>query len=174
MHCKTPETADRSGNAMKTLKILVILLLSLHGLHAYAGLKTGAQAPSFSLAGLDGKQYSLEQLRANGPVMLVFWTTDCVYCYMHVSDFNRLQQQYRDKGFTIAAINFAGEHAQEIREYKNDNKLEYLLLADRLKNIDVAQAYKVIGSPTIVLVAQNGKVLFYGHSIPDLAKWLKH
>ncbi len=152
------------------VSILFIIAISIN---AHAALKAGTQAPPFTLKSLDGKQVSLKNLRAKGPVMLVFWTTECVYCFMHIGELNELQEKYRDKGFTIAAINFAGEHEQEVREYVSDNGLKYLMLTDRLKNIDVAQAYKVIGTPTIVLIAPDGKILTYGYSIPDLTRWIK-
>ena len=62
--------------------------------------------------------------------------------------------------------------AKAISEKGTDNDVQYLVLADRLNNIDVAEAYKVIGSPTIVMVAPDGKILSYGHKIPDMAKWI--
>jgi len=158
---------------MKILKVLIVLIIGAASYNVHAGLKAGTQAPSFTLGSLDGNQVSLKSLRAKGHVMLVFWTTECVYCFMHIGELNELQSKYQDKGFTIAAINFAGEHEQEVREYVSDNGLKYLTLTDRLKNIDVAQAYKVIGTPTIVLIAPDGKILSYGYSIPDLKKWLK-
>jgi len=152
---------------------VIIFVIATVSVNAHAALKTGTQAPPFTLQSLDGKQVTLKSLRAKGHVMLVFWTTECVYCFMHIGELNDLQEKHRDKGFTIAAINFAGEHEQEVREYVSDNGLKYLMLTDRLKNIDVAQAYKVIGTPTIVLIAPDGKILSYGYTLPDLTKWVK-
>jgi len=158
---------------MKILRLVILLIFAVASNNAHAGLKAGSQAPPFSLKSLDGKIVSLGSLLAKGHVMLVFWTTECVYCFMHIGELNELQEKYRAKGLTIAAINFAGEHEQEVREYVSENGLKYLMLVDRLKNIDVAQAYKVIGTPTIVLIAADGKILNYGYSIPDLNKWIK-
>lgn len=151
---------------------IILMIFTVFCTNAHAVLNVDDQAPSFTLKSLDGDQVSLKSLRSSGLVMLVFWTTECVYCYMHIKDFNELQEKYRDKGLTIAAINFAGEHEQEVRDYVSENKLKYLMLTDRLKNIDVAQHYEVIGTPTIVLVSRDGKILFYGYNIPDLKKWI--
>jgi len=137
-----------------------------------ATLKPGDIAPEFSLPSLEKKTVSLTGLRAKGHVMLVFWETQCVYCYSHINDFNALQKKY-PKALTIAGINFLGEYPEDIQEYATDNNVKYLLLADRLNNIDVAEAYKVIGSPTIVLIAPEGKILFYGHNIPDVSRWIE-
>lgn len=151
---------------------LCLILLSAFTVVNAAGLKPGEPAPGFSLKSLAGEQIALKDLLAKGHVMLVFWETQCVYCYAHIKDFNALQKQYKNKGLTIAAINFLGEYESEVREYVTDNDVQYLVLADRLNNIDVAEAYKVIGSPTIVMVAPDGKILSYGHKIPDMAKWI--
>ena len=135
-------------------------------------LKPGDLAPEFTLTALDKKSVSLKGLRSKGHVMLVFWETQCVYCYSHIKDFNALQKKHQDK-LTIAGINFLGEYPEEIQEYATNNQVEYLLLADRLNNIDVAEAYKVIGSPTIVLIDPDGKILSYGYEIPDVSKLMK-
>ena len=151
---------------------LCFVLLSAITAVGAAGLKPGEPAPGFSLKSLAGEQISLKDLLAKGHVMLVFWETQCVYCYGHIKDFNTLQKQYQNKGLTIAAINFLGEYESEVQEYVTDNNVQYLVLADRLNNIDVAEAYKVIGSPTIVMIAPDGKVLSYGHNIPNVSGWI--
>lgn len=151
----------------------LVLTLLLSAASSAAGLKTGDTAPAFTLKSLNGPPVSLDDLTAKGHVMLVFWETECVYCFMHIKDFNRLHELYQDKGLTIAAINFLGEHEEEVREYVSDNHLKYLMLTDRLKNIDVASDYKVFASPTILVVAPDKKILYYGHKIPDVDQWIK-
>lgn len=159
---------------MKMIKIAVfILTLCLSSPWVSAALKVGDTAPGFKLKSLNGPIVSLDDLTSKGHVMLVFWETECVYCFMHIKDFNKIHDQYQYKGLTIAAINFFGEHENEVKEYVNDNHLKYLMLTDRIKNIDVASDYKVLGSPTIVIVSPEQKVLYYGHKIPDLGQWIK-
>ena len=137
-----------------------------------ATLKVGEQAPNFNLKNLAGQMISLSSLLSKGHVMLVFWEPECVYCFSHIKDFNALQAKYTDKGFTIAAINFLGEYEDDVRSYAMDNNIQYMMLAERLNNIDVAEAYKVIGSPTIVVISPQGKILFYGYKLPDISQWL--
>jgi peroxiredoxin len=152
---------------MQALKSsLPVMLLLLFSLSTQAGLKLGQDAPSFELKSLDGKQVSLQDLTAKGHVMLVFWELECVYCFMHVKEFNALHRRYQNKGLTLAAINFLGEHENAVQEYVDTHSLEYLILADQVKNIDVAEQYKVIGSPTIVVISPAGKVVYYGHKLP--------
>lgn len=158
-------------------RYLIILLLSVTS-QVFAepvktGHKVGEQAPGFTLGSLTGEQYSLEQLTKQGHVLLVFWATECVYCYAHLADFKKLHTQYNENGLTLAAINIGGEYNPEIKEYVDDNKINYLILSDRLKNLDVAESYKVFGTPTMVLVSPKGKILYRGHKLPELDTWIK-
>ena len=154
--------------SVSTMLMLLGLVIPL----AHATLKTGNPAPEFTLKALNSGPVSLRELRSKGHVMLIFWETQCVYCYAHIKDFNALQKKFQGK-LTVAGINFLGEYPEEIQEYATDNGVEYLLLADRLNNIDVAEAYKVIGSPTIVLIAPQGNILYYGYQVPDVSHWIK-
>lgn len=155
--------------------ILTTLLLFLSSGLSYAetGHKVGQTAPGFALNSLASDRVTLNSLTAKGHVLLVFWATECVYCYAHIEDFNALHEQYHDKGLTVAAINIAGESEREVREYATDNGLKYLVLANRLDNLDVAEDYHVVGTPTLVLISPDNRVLFYAHNLPDVGKWLK-
>ena len=134
--------------------------------------KPGQTAPGFTLKKLNGGTTSLAELRKNGHVMLIFWEPNCVYCYAHLKEFNALHDKYYGKGLTLAGINFLGEYDEDVAEYVNNNGVKYLMLSDRLNNIDVAEAYKVLGSPTIVVIAPDGKIVYYGYKIPDVTQWL--
>ena len=155
---------------LSRLLIAILVLGSTTMTHA-GSLKPGDPAPPFRLPKLDGQIVSLKQLTSQGHVLLVFWELECVYCFSHIKDFNALQKKYQGR-LTIAGINFLGEYADEVREYAKNNGVHYTLLADRLNNIDVAEAYKVIGSPTMVLVSPQGRILYYGYKIPALEQWL--
>ena len=163
---------------LKTVRIFLIVVLMntimVSAARADIGYHVGDTAPGFTLKTLTGKKVSLDSLRQKGPVLLVFWATECVYCYSHISDFNALHDKYHNKGLTVAAINVAGEYDPEVAEYVRDNQLRYLVLSDRLNNIDAANAYHVVGTPTMVVVSPTGKVVYYGYDIPDVRQWLKN
>lgn len=154
----------------------MILLVSVMAIIARADTipKLGQSAPGFSLKTLAGTTVSLKQLIRKGPVMLVFYETSCVYCYSHIGDFNALHDKYHDQGLSILAINHVGEYISDIKDYARDNNLHYTVITDKLTSIDVAEAYHVVGSPTIVVVSTHGKIVFYGYTLPrDITKWLK-
>lgn len=152
--------------------LLAFLCFIFFQVNATVGYKVGNTAPDFKLKTLTGVTHSLLSLRKQGHVLLAFWAVECVYCYAHIKEFNRVHDEFKGK-LTVAAINIGGEYPIEVAEYVKDNKLKYLVLSERLNNLDVGESYHVLGTPTIVLVSPKGKVLFYGHRVPDLSKWIK-
>ena len=151
---------------------IIVLCFILFQAQATIGYKVGNTAPEFKLKTLAGTTHSLSSLRKKGHVLLAFWAVECVYCYAHIKEFNHAHERFKGK-LTIAAINIGGEYPVEVSEYVNDNGLKYLVLSERLNNLDVGESYHVLGTPTLVLVSPKGQVLFYGHRMPDLKKWLK-
>jgi len=135
--------------------------------------RPGDAAPDFTLKTLAGKPFTLSEALKHGHAMLIFYETQCVYCYSHIGDLNALHDRYHGKGLSIFAINFIGEPESTVKEYATDNGLKYQVALDYLNAIDVAEAYKVLGSPTIVLIAPDGKIVFYGYTLPDVTKWVK-
>ena len=163
---------------VKSLLLVAIFMFSVSVSHSAdkkpaVGYKVGQVGPEFKLKSLAGKTYTLESLRKKGHVMLAFWAVECVYCYAHVKDFNALHAKYNNKGLTIAAINIGAEYDDDIAEYVKDNNIKYLVLSNRLDNLDAGEAYHAVVTPTIVLVAPNGNVVYYGHTLPDLSKFIK-
>jgi len=149
------------------------LFLLATPVHAEVGHKVGMTAPGFSLKTVNGDTVTLKGLTQKGHVMLVFYETQCVYCYTHIPDFNALYDKYNGKGLSIIAINYIGELIPDVKSYARDNGLKYTVITDKLPSIDVAEAFHVVGSPTIVLIAPDGKVVYYGYTIPDVARWIK-
>jgi thiol-disulfide isomerase/thioredoxin len=105
-------------------------------------------------------------------VLLVFWATDCAYCRALLPDFKAAHARYGSQGLTVAAINIGAEHDKEVAEHVRRYGIDYLVLSDRVNNLGVAEAYEVMGTPTVVLVGRDGTVLYYGHKVPDLVPWL--
>lgn len=152
--------------------LIFLFCLVIFQAQATVGYKVGNTAPEFELKTLSATSHSLSSLRKKGHVLLAFWAVECVYCYAHIKEFNHAHDEFKDK-LTVAAINIGGEYPVEVTEYVKDNGLKYLVLSERLKNLDVGELYHVLGTPTLVLISPQGKVLFYGHRMPDLKRWLK-
>lgn len=159
---------------MKKYFLMSLLFFTIAMSARAGGLpRPGDVAPDFTLQTLAGGPFTLSESLKRGHVMLIFYETQCVYCYSHINDFKALHQKYNGRGLSMLAVNYIGESHSTVREYARDNELNYGIALDYLNAIDVAEAYKVVGSPTIVLIAPDGKIASYGYTLPDVAKWVK-
>ncbi len=156
---------------IKRLFIALTLTLGLLGAGAaaaFTGGHVGDTAPDFSLKDLDGKTVTLAQLRQSGYVLVIFWATDCPYCHHMLPDFKRVYHEYNGKGLTVAAIDIGLEGENGVQAYALQYDLPYLVLNQDDKKDDLRLDYDLVGTPTILLVAPDGKVTFRGHHLPDL------
>ena len=135
---------------------------------ASPGPRVGQIAPEFSSMDLKGNAYSLKKLREKGHVLVMFWSTRCHVCHALIPDLKRLNQAYKDKGVTLVAINVGFEDKDEVDDYVFENKLNYLVLNQDNTKGDIAEAYRLVGTPTFELIAPDGTVKYRGYRIPNL------
>jgi thiol-disulfide isomerase/thioredoxin len=116
-------------------------------------LKPGTPAPNFELESMDGKTVRLSDLKGK-PVFLDFWATWCGPCRRalpHTQDFSK---KYADKAH-ILAINLR-EDKEKVQAFMEQNKYTFRVLMDR--SGETADAYRVRGIPTFVVIDAEGKV----------------
>lgn len=158
-----------------SISFLLMLLLAMPAFAASAGIgpRVGQQAPEFSIPDMKGQAHSLKDLRDKGYVLIVFWSTRCHVCHALIPEFKRVHEQYDGKGLTLVAINVGFEDKSEVEDYIFENQLNYLVLNQDDSKGDIAEAYRLVGTPTMQLIAPDGKVKYRGHTIPNLADYLK-
>ena len=89
----------------------------------------GQLAPSFTLKDASGKSWSLDALRANGPVVLFFYPRDeSPICTREVCSFRDAHQDFVGAGATVVGISSDGEAAHA--SFARKQQLNYLLLSD--------------------------------------------
>ncbi len=157
-------------NVIARTCLLFVLGLTMTQVTATVGPAEGQQAPEFSLTNLQNQAQSLTDLRKDGHVLLVFWSTKCHVCHAMIPRFKEVHEKYGGKGLTLVAINVGFEDKEEVDDYVFEYMLDYLVLNDDNKKAQVAQAYRLVGTPTIQLIAPDGTVKYRGHRIPDLDK----
>jgi len=155
-------------------RVLLVITLGLTAatVLAASGPRVGETAPDFTLTDLSDKSHSLEELRKNGNVLLVFWSTKCHVCHAMIPQFKEIHAKYKDKGLTFVAINVGFEDKEEVDDYVFEYKLDYMVLNEDDKKAQVAEDYRLMGTPTIQLIAADGTVTYRGHRIPDLESLL--
>jgi len=141
---------------------------------AAIGPDLGQQAPGFSLENMkNNKTVTLSNLRKKGHVLLVFWSTKCHVCHVMLPQFKAVYKKYKNTKLTLAAINVGYENKEEVADYILQHDVPYLVLNKDKQKDYLAKAYKLVGTPTIKLVNPNGKIIYHGHKLPDLSKYLK-
>lgn len=140
---------------------------------AAANLKPGDAAPEFSLVDLGGRQHSLTALREKGPVLLFFWSTECGFCRVMAPQLQKLHAERTAAGLTVAGIDIDFKMRAEVEEFVRSRKLDFLILHGSLDNADAVEAYGVPGTPTLVLVGRDGRIVYYGHSLEQAVRQIR-
>jgi len=135
-----------------------------------ASLKPGDPAPEFNLPDLSGKKHTLAELRATGPVLLFFWSTECGFCRVMAPKLQKLYAARAASGLTVAGIDIDFNMREQVEAFVRERKLEFLILHGSLDNADAVEAYGVPGTPTLVLVGRDGRIVYYGHSLEEAAR----
>jgi peroxiredoxin Q/BCP len=92
-------------------------------------IQEGQQAPTFTLKDATGKAWTLDALRASGPVVLFFYPRDeSPICTREVCAFRDAHQDFADAGATVVGISSDGEAAHEA--FARKQRLNYVLLSD--------------------------------------------
>lgn len=125
------------------------------------GLSDGDQAPDFTVRTTAGEEYPLSSLRGR-VVLLNFWATWCGPCEREMPELQAVYDAYRDRGFTIIAINFE-ESAAQITAFAEERQLSFPLALDEEGKIH--ERYAIIGQPRTVILNENGVIIKTFHGI---------
>jgi len=163
---------------LKTILITCLLTLPLAGCGnagekeqsatpatAANGIMTGQRAPDFTLKDLNGKTFTLAELRDKKPVLLIFWATWCPACRQAMPYFAALHAQYAPRGLEIISINIASnDPLPRVQSFQEITKLPYRILYD--EKTDVSRLYAVFGIPTTMLIDRDGIIQYRGNALP--------
>jgi len=128
--------------------------------------KVGSLAPDFTLPvhGAFGKTFNLSEYSKDQPILLNFWTTWCPSCIAEIPKLNQITQNSKLGNLQVLGINIQ-ESDQTIRQFLTKKKVNFSILMDTQG--EVADLYGVAATPTIILLAKGGKILYYGFSLPS-------
>jgi len=126
-----------------------------------AVLSVGAQAPDFTLSGIDGKQYSLSAALKQGPLLAVFIQTACPICDLIMPYLNRLVEAYGGQGWQLWVISQDDQEASQ-RYAQRFGASFPLVVDDPADGWTVSRAYDPPATPTLFLIGPDGRVQFGG------------
>lgn len=122
----------------------------------------GNRAPEFRLPNLKGEYIALFKLVQEKPVLLVFWATWCPTCIEEIPTLNKWVDLFPD--LHIIGINVQ-ESPKRVEDFVEKRKMRYTILLDQEGT--VAEQYGLVGIPATILIAKDGKIIYYGFSLPD-------
>jgi peroxiredoxin len=133
-----------------------MFLSRLFGGRKMTTLDAGTTAPDFTLTGMDGKQFSLRQALARGPVVLAFFKVSCPICQLAFPFVERIYKAHGKGNVTIVGIsqNDRKETAAFVKEYG----LTFPVLLDDTKTYPVSNAYGLTNVPTVFWIGQGGSI----------------
>ena len=115
--------------------------------------KVGETAPNFSLYGLDGAAYELNDFIGH-PVVLNFWGSFCEPCVREMPLLQKKYEKYRDQGLVVLGVNL-DESTVTINNFIRGMNITFPILLD--KNV-VRKQYGVYNYPTTFFISRDGRI----------------
>lgn len=133
----------------------------------FMALEITSSPINFSLTGVDGKTYSLDNFQDKKYLAIIFSCNHCPYVVASEREFIELQNQYGDEGFQLVAINTnspnpdypADSYDNMVkRSVEKSFNFPYLDDADQ----SVSRKYGAGRTPEIFLYNENRKLVYHG------------
>lgn len=149
-------------------------------------MQQGDAAPAFSLAGIDGRTYSLEDFRGKKGIFVLFMCNHCPYVKARMDEVVSLHQEFGER-IAFVSINasdpdYSGEGLENMKAFAKEREMTFPYLMD--EDGAVAKAYGATCTPDPFLfeastssastlsgvewVNAEGKLVFHGKLVDAL------
>ncbi|MFH1847003.1 MAG: TlpA disulfide reductase family protein [Candidatus Omnitrophota bacterium] len=123
------------------------------------------KAPEFTLENMQGAEVRLsELLKDDKKVVLVFFTTWCVYCVREIPEVNNFYQQNMDKAH-VYGINIQ-ESKKKVEAFAESKGIKYPIIFDT--DGRVASLYGIRGIPAVIGIDKDGSLVYRGHNVEGM------
>ena len=113
------------------------------------------KARDFVLKDLSGRKFVLSENRGK-PVLIIFSTTWCPTCRSEIPLYRFFHNTYAGRGLVVINIDIQ-EPLDKVSRFAERYQLPYRVLLDETGL--VAEAYQIVGVPTLILIDQNGALI---------------
>ena len=133
-------------------------------------LKLGTKAHKFSLKGVDGKTYTLDNFADKKVLCIIFMCNHCPYVIAVQQRINQIAKDYADKSFALVAISSNDPETYPEDSFENmkiravEEGFIFPYLFDESQ--DIAREYDAVCTPDIYLFDEN-RILKYRGRIDD-------
>jgi peroxiredoxin len=147
---------------LRTLSGIFALVCVLTGSAMANDLKIGDAAPAFVATGVDGKEYSLEQISKDSEVVVVAFTCNqCPVAVAYEDRFIEFNETYKDKKVTFIAINCNSrtENLDAMKQRAEEKGFNFIYAFDESGKTATNYGAKV--TPELFVI-KDGKLAYHG------------
>ena len=119
-------------------------------------LKPGTTAPDFILPTMDGKQFSLRETLARGPVLAAFFKISCPVCQYAFPFLQRIHETHRNKNVTVVGI--SQNDKRDTAAFTKEYGMTFPILLDDTSSYPASNAYGLTNVPSIFWIAQDREI----------------
>lgn len=129
-------------------------------------ISLGEKAPSFNLTGVDNKEYSLDSFAGSEALLVIFSCNHCPYVKAYEDRIIDIQQDYKEKGLQVVAINsndaenYPEDSFEEMQKRSDERGFNFPYLYDKTQ--ETARAYGATHTPQLFLFDKERKLVYYG------------
>ena len=136
------------------LRRLLLIMLAMFSLSAFAGDETGQPAPRFRAKTTAGDQFNNASVKGK-VVLFEFWTTWCKYCEEEASLVDDIAKEFADKGLIVLAVDVL-EPDQKVKKYLAEHPRSVPIVLT--KDTNLAAMYNAQSYPIYVLIDREGNI----------------
>ena len=111
---------------------------------------------------IDGAQQTLQEMKGK-PVLVTFWSPNCLLCMKEVSQLNQLYHKHRGgEKFELLALSMYYDRPDLVIQTSAQSNMNYPVYFDLQKKLSEAFGH-IVATPTSFLLNSSGKIV-YQHS----------
>jgi peroxiredoxin len=119
-------------------------------------LTAGTAAPDFTLNSTDGKQFSLKEALARGPVVAAFFKVSCPVC-QYAAPF--LERVYRaNRKSNVAFVGISQDNLRDTRLFMEEYGVTFPVLMDDTTTYPVSNAYQLTNVPSVFWIGSDSEI----------------
>lgn len=137
------------------IKIFLLLIIAA----SLSFPQENKKAPSFTLENLNGKTSSLKSFLGEGPVLVSFWATWCKPCVEELSEYQKIYDEYKDKGMKMVAVSTDNERSlSKVKPFVKSKNYSFDVLLD--PNSEAARKFYVRTVPYSFILDKDGNIVY--------------